>query len=506
MTQSSLRIVSWNVRQGGKPEAIVEVLDELGADVVIIGEHRASGRLAALLAARRWSHQLGDADPDGGYAGLLMASSLPLTAIGPTLGGPDSHRFVLASVADTGWELAGCYIPGSDSGTRKAEYWRFLNTEFHAACSRRRVLLVGDLNTGLHGRDEQGANFVQAAAMAEFEGHGWRNVFGELHPDDPVPPTYWHSSGSAFRLDHAYLSPAAPPATRIGHPVASPSGTALAGVGAVSDHLPVVVDIPVPVRVVDPSTAVYLTNELGDIYAVVDGGRPREIDPRAWGWVKPGGHHDRSEFRMPVGWLESLPGFTVVEGVGEGFTPGPRTPKTIWGQFSDGAAPPAAVRSKAGDGTLSYMDRLSEAVAYVGQELPANPGRSPMIIHDYVEARRFAVTYVLPAVGPPGTGTVYFLDDGMGVKIGFTSGPVAKRIAALQTGNPRPIRPIAEIGGSTQHLEDELHTRFKEHNISGEWYDRGHMMRLAQAAGGFHPMLTALVPSTCPLAVHLPYR
>jgi hypothetical protein len=39
-------------------------------------------------------------------------------------------------------------------------------------------------------------------------------------------------------------------------------------------------------------TRTFLTNELGDVYAVEEDGVQRPIDPDSWGWINAGGKHD----------------------------------------------------------------------------------------------------------------------------------------------------------------------------------------------------------------------
>lgn len=173
----------------------------------------------------------------------------------------------------------------------------------------------------------------------------------------------------------------------------------------------------------------------------------------------------------------------------------------------DGEAPPAAVLSKAGTGTLGYFDRLSEAVGNVSIRLPAKPDRSPMLIFDFVGGRKFTISYQPPAPSLVGLGTVYVLEDGFGVKVGYTSGPVAKRVGELQTGNPRRIAVLAEIGNATYELEEMLHSKLNEWNIGGEWFARGPLVSHATAAGGFGNWLTALIgDDSVSVVVHPPYR
>lgn len=212
--------------------------------------------------------------------------------------------------------------------------------------------------------------------------------------------------------------------------------------------------------------------------------------------------------RRSVDALRALPGFDVQEARCQRLVPGPRTRKSTWGKWVDGSAPPAALVSRDGqDGTLGYYNRLSEAVGLVALRLPVMPERSPMLIYDFVAGRLFRVTYTPPAPTPAGLGTVYVLEDGFGIKVGYTNGSVAKRIGELQTGNPRRITVIAEIGSATPELEDHIHSKLNEWNITGEWFARGPLVAQAASEGGFESWLRKLAGEhDWPIAVHPPYK
>jgi hypothetical protein len=63
--------------------------------------------------------------------------------------------------------------------------------------------------------------------------------------------------------------------------------------------------------------------------------------------------------------------------------------------------------------------------------------------------------------------------DGSGVvKIGKSVDP-QKRLSGLQTGNPRRLR-VLHVEPEAGHLEEQLHERFAEIRIGGEWFDFGH--------------------------------
>jgi hypothetical protein len=68
------------------------------------------------------------------------------------------------------------------------------------------------------------------------------------------------------------------------------------------------------------------------------------------------------------------------------------------------------------------------------------------------------------------SGYVYVVKSGNYFKIGKTKSPKS-RISSLQTGNPENIEPIYVIKcNNMSALETDLHRRFYNKRIRGEWY------------------------------------
>jgi hypothetical protein len=64
---------------------------------------------------------------------------------------------------------------------------------------------------------------------------------------------------------------------------------------------------------------------------------------------------------------------------------------------------------------------------------------------------------------------VYFIADGAGhVKIGYTV-DVASRLNSLQTSTAFELRVLAVLKGGAE-TERQLHERFAEHRVRGEWF------------------------------------
>jgi hypothetical protein len=56
------------------------------------------------------------------------------------------------------------------------------------------------------------------------------------------------------------------------------------------------------------------------------------------------------------------------------------------------------------------------------------------------------------------------------VKIGFTDGPVEKRLAQLQTGCPNKLILLSDNNRGGEEQERELHEELKADRVTGEWF------------------------------------
>jgi hypothetical protein len=249
----------------------------------------------------------------------------------------------------------------------------------------------------------------------------------------------------------------------------------------------------------------YLTNGLGDVYARVVDGQEEPVNPDDWGWLA--GTHEK---RRPLEDLQALPGYTVLVTADPElrWIPGPR-PGRSRGIFkwAAGAAPAAVAMSKAGaaDGASGQYGRLSDALAWATDALPRNPQSRPFHVLDLLEGRRIVIDYE-PVITLGGAGSVYIVEDGIGVKIGHTAGPVALRVASLQTGNPRLISTIATVTDAGLEVEAYLHNAFAQWAMQGEWFDRSHLMAEARIAKGWGHLIRLRLPSgDWNINVHPPY-
>jgi hypothetical protein len=241
--------------------------------------------------------------------------------------------------------------------------------------------------------------------------------------------------------------------------------------------------------------APYLTDAMGDVFALLVDGQELPVDPDSWGWSST----TRPDGRRSVEELQGLPGFTItVEPRPDlRFRPGPKPKRPATrAQWLHGEAPPAMAFSKAGaaDGTSGRYNRLSDALGYASSSLPRNPQSGPFHVWDVVKGELVTVDYT-PSVPTFGKGHVYVIEDGLGIKIGHTTGELSVRINGLQTGNPRLLTVIAVISPAGEDVEAHLHRQFAAWRVRGEWFDRSHVIAEAQKHRGWEPLLRRHLPA-----------
>jgi Meiotically up-regulated gene 113 len=251
----------------------------------------------------------------------------------------------------------------------------------------------------------------------------------------------------------------------------------------------------------------YITNELGDVYQVDIDGVRSPVDPSSWGWVKEGGVHDHADMRRSI---DSLRGDARLRRRGAAGREVRARTEASWrdmGAVQGRVCSPGggAIQGRTRNARLPQPAQRGRRPRRVA---PAGRPRSVPDAHPRLRRRPPAPRHLHTATATAsGFGTVYVLEDGSGVKIGYTNGPVAKRIGGLQTGNSRRITIIAEMSDATPALEALIHSKLDEWNVTGEWFARDQLVAQAAAAEGFGPWLRRLAgDDEWPVTVHPPYR
>lgn len=212
-----LTLLTWNILHGGgsrrTPHIVLSLL-EFAPDVMVITEYRSAmgGQVRGVLADHGWEHQVvSDAGPKRN--GILVASRTALRASeAPTPPAVLGPKWLEVEAPEIGLGLAAAHIPEVREGTRKVASWEFAMERCRANAGRPFVL-VGDLNTGRTGQDEQTPMLTCSAFMGRLWTMGYRDAWRELHPAGREYSWYSHL-GHGFRIDHALLSPPLSPALR----------------------------------------------------------------------------------------------------------------------------------------------------------------------------------------------------------------------------------------------------------------------------------------------------
>lgn len=116
---------------------------------------------------------------------------------------------------------------------------------------------------------------------------------------------------------------------------------------------------------------------------------------------------------------------------------------------------------------------MRQGIALRTEEEKANAIQRSRLRARIATKRRHFHRYLRTKQEATSCGVVYFVTDGSGfVKIGRTSGDIAKRISAMQTSNPRKLKLIGTIKtDDAMEIESAIHVTLahRRHEI-GEWF------------------------------------
>ncbi len=205
-----MRLLSWNIRQGGgrRLAAICDAIIGHAPDIIILTEYRSipGKSLLSRLADLAWPH-VATCEPSPRKNGIAVLSREPLVNCPSFL--PD--RWVEIEVPVHALALAAVHVPVRGRDVRgKDAYWRRI-LEYASQKRGTSFLFAGDWNTGAAGGDAQpeGTSFSCCEHFAAMSEHGFVDAWRLLHPNDRAFSWYSRRGGrelNGFRIDHAFLS------------------------------------------------------------------------------------------------------------------------------------------------------------------------------------------------------------------------------------------------------------------------------------------------------------
>jgi exodeoxyribonuclease-3 len=200
-----LRLLAWNIRQGGGSRlvGIMAAIARHDADVLVLSEYRGGDsalRLRAALAGIGY-RTVTELAPPPQRVGVLIAARRRFFEHGALcVSVEEPYRLVDVDLGAV--RLTGVYMPNL---LRKVPYWQAL-VDGLAARVDGDALAIGDFNTCRAYVDEPGAIDATAHFMDRMEAIGFRDLWRNRYPDGREYSWYSHR-GNGFRIDHAFLSP-----------------------------------------------------------------------------------------------------------------------------------------------------------------------------------------------------------------------------------------------------------------------------------------------------------
>lgn len=208
------RFVSFNVQWGGGDEptgtsrilAIARALERHEPDVVALTEYvpRISGGIIDRLGEAGYVSQA-LTTPRHPYGGVAILSRWPLESfVLPSDLTPFAHRVLPVRIPALSTTLVGLYAPYQQPAD---EFWRVTLT-WLATIRDDRVLVMGDLNTGASEVDMRNKAFFCSQHFARFPDAGYSDLWRRQHGSEAREYTWFHETGSGFRIDHALATAA----------------------------------------------------------------------------------------------------------------------------------------------------------------------------------------------------------------------------------------------------------------------------------------------------------
>lgn len=196
-----LRILSWNIQQGGGSRVlgIGNKVRNAEVQIAVLSEFRnnASGiQLRSLLLRSGFRYQ-SVSHAKSNENSVLIASSYPHNS---QLLNPNSDDFAhgMIDCEFDAFHIMGAYMP------HKKKH-NLLNMAFNRSQGRAKPsILCGDLNTGINGLDQKGDSFWYEKEVKNMLNNGFIDAFRHKHEDRKEYSWFSHQ-GNGYRYDHTFV-------------------------------------------------------------------------------------------------------------------------------------------------------------------------------------------------------------------------------------------------------------------------------------------------------------
>jgi exodeoxyribonuclease III len=197
-----LRILSWNIQQGGgsRQLGITNALAQCGYEIIQLSEFKnndaGSQIRSALLRAGYIFQFVTTAKSDENS--VLIASKLNgESKLFPNADPIYTHNII--GLEFPIFTVIGVYLP------HKQKHKLFSALTHFVQNSPKPVIVVGDYNTGKNHVDQKGDSFWYQPELGAFEKSGMSDAFRHLHHKKEEYSWFSHQ-GNGYRYDHTYVS------------------------------------------------------------------------------------------------------------------------------------------------------------------------------------------------------------------------------------------------------------------------------------------------------------
>lgn len=196
-----LKILSWNIRQGGgsRLSKITNAIANYDAKILAFSEFRNNQNGALLkqnLMSLGFMHTANTpSQPDANS--VLIVSKLPFeTVIYHNC--DETYTYNIVTVVFSAFNVMAVYLPHK----KHHKLFDFINALVRA--DDKPYIIVGDYNTGINYLDQTGNSFWYSDALMQLNEAEYVDAFRLKHGDKKEYSWYSHQ-GNGYRYDHTYV-------------------------------------------------------------------------------------------------------------------------------------------------------------------------------------------------------------------------------------------------------------------------------------------------------------
>lgn len=199
-----LKILSWNIRQGGGSRLfqIIAKIKSENADIIVLSEYRNGNtgtKLRSSLLSIGYRHQVVTGAKDGVNSVLIVSKF----AAGSELYADADINYThnIATAVFSAFKVMGVYLPHK----KKNVLLPYINNLVKSDDSH--YIVTGDYNTGKNHIDQVGKSFWYEEEIFKLEQNGYVDAFRYFHGN--IKEYSWYShQGNGYRYDHTYVDEA----------------------------------------------------------------------------------------------------------------------------------------------------------------------------------------------------------------------------------------------------------------------------------------------------------